>query len=237
MNLLQLRSEVLAHGFDPVQYGARVNQYLNDAMAYVIRRVDYYYDEAVANIATTAGTSGYPMPIGLPSDSTQTNFAQYPGFSSIVARLRSVFDTTRNVEMAYASQRQIDRSSVVSGAPTYYALDGHTLRLYPTPDGVYPIEVRYWAMPAPLVNDTDVPPLPYDWHRMLWEYAVARCYQSDDDLGTGGQWMQMFNQSLAEFEADQKFPDSDGPTQAADMWGANDALGTSNMWTRFPYGV
>ena len=30
MQLSDIRTEVLNHGFDPIQYGSRINQYIND---------------------------------------------------------------------------------------------------------------------------------------------------------------------------------------------------------------
>lgn len=234
MNLLQLRSEVLAHGFDPVQYGARVNNYLNDAAYLIARRVDYYVNEAVLQIATTAGNNTYQLLPGGIAGSAGTELSE----ATPIARIKSVFDNDRRVELAAVSERQIDRSPNTQGAPLYYAvLYAGNLELYPTPDGVYNIRVRAWTLPPKLVNDTDVPKMPEDWHRLLWYYAVAECYNSDDDLGTGGQWMQRFTEGLAEFAADQKFPSTDGPTQAADMWGGDDSLGSSNMWTRYPFGA
>ena len=249
MNLIALRNEVLAHGFDPVQYGARIDNYLNDAMNLVARRANYYVNEGVYTFSTVGGTDEYTL---LNVTTTQENVLSYvvdndpfsPTFGQLIpvitptpipdfARARSLFDTTRRVELQYVSTRQIDRSADVQGAPTYYTIDGQNLRLYPKPDGVYPLEFRYWRLPPPLMQDTDTPSMPQDWHRLLWYYAVAECYAGDDDLGTGGQWMQKFTEGLAEFEADQKFPDSDGPSQAADMWGSDDALGTSHAWTRW----
>lgn len=211
MNLLQLRTETLAHGFDPNQYGTRINQYLNDAQNLVARRVDYYVDETTSLFSTTSGTDTYAWPTGL-------------------ARIRSLFDTNRRVELEYVSVRAMDASPNSSGAPIYYAVVTSAVRLYPVPDGIYPLEMRYWTLPATLVGDTDTPTIPADWHHMLWEYAVAQCYWADDDSTMGQSWEQKFNTTLSMFAADQKFPDSDGPSQAAGMWDSGQALGSSSVW-------
>ena len=153
MNLGQLQAEVEAHGFDPNVYGARIINYLNDAYALVCRRVDYYIDEATYPFSTVANQINYPLPAGW-------------------ARIRDVSDTTRDILIQPVTLRQLDNSGVPSlGPPQFYALDGANLHLWPTPDTAYTLQLRYWLMPTPLANATDIPTLPSDWHRILAEYA------------------------------------------------------------------
>lgn len=200
MNLSALRTEVLNHGFDPVQFGsARVNQYLNDGYRLICRRVDYYVEEATSDFTTTVGTSAYPWPTNL-------------------ARLRSLRLPDFSQELEAVSLRDIDRSTNTSGQPSYYALDGGNVHVYPSPDGVYNLELRYWAMPTELVNDADTPNLPDDWHHLLWVYACAIAFEAEDDSGTSQYFMQRFATELAEFAADAKFPSTDYPTQVQGMW-------------------
>lgn len=208
---------MLAHGFDPTAFSSRINQYLNDAQFLVARRVDYYVDEAVDQFTTTSGTATYPWPTNL-------------------ARMRSLFDTGRNVELEFVSIRDIDRSGPVQGAPSFYALTGSNVQLYPTPDNAYALEMRYWQLPSTLVVDTDTPSIPADWHHLLWVYATAICYEAEDDPQMGQYWMGRFNNELAMFAADQKFPDSDGPVQARGMWEGERVLGNNNSWTLYGQG-
>jgi hypothetical protein len=212
MNLLQMRTEVLAHGFDPIAFSSRINAYLNDAQSLVARRVDYYIDETQFDFSPVVGTAKYALP---------TNFG----------RVRSLRDTSRQMEMQAVGLRQIDRSSLANGAPMYYALDGANMHLYPTPDNLtYTMELRYWMLPVALVNDTDTPTLPADWHHLLWPYAVSLCYESEDDAQMGQYWMKRFTDELAMFAADQKFPSTDSPSQVAGMWDGQDSLSPAG-WT------
>lgn len=202
-----MRNEVLACGFDPVLFGSnRINMYLNNQYFNVIRRVDYYVDEATSDYNTVAGTSLYALP---------TDFA----------RVRSVRDTSRQQEMVAVGLRDIDRSIASSGAPTFYALDASSVHLYPTPDNAYPIEVRYWKLPVALSADTDTPTLPADYHNMLIYGATAECYRAEDDHATAAQWQARFDQALSEFSADVKFPNDDMPTQLGSMWDGGGGLG------------
>src|SRR5581483_5092504 len=134
MNLLELRTEALGHGFDPNQYAARCNQYLNDAQNLIARRVNYYVDEAIYTFTTTSGQSNYAFP---------TDFA----------RGRSLFNSDTQVNLQPVGLREIDNSVAVQGEPRYYAVEGQTLRLFPTPDGVYDLSFRYWKMPDQLSDD------------------------------------------------------------------------------------
>lgn len=220
MNLLAIRTEILAHGFDPTTFSAaRLNQYINDGLALIARRVDYYVDEKQVTLATVAGTSTYTLlpgglagPAGTAEDILSPSGADY-------ARIKSVLDTDRQVELEAVSERDMDRSSAAQGTPNYYAISyGGNLRLYPTPDGVHNLIVRAWSMPPLLVGDTDVPQLPEDWHHLLWVYACWICYEAEDDASMGQYWMNRFNAELAEFSADAKFPNSDFPTQCRGMW-------------------
>lgn len=213
MNLLALRTEVRNHGFTGTALfpDSRINQYLNDAQGKVCRRVDFYIAEAVRDFNTVAGTATYIQP---------TDFA----------RDRSLHRTDVPGELAQVGLRTIDRSPIANGAPRYYAIDASNLHLYPTPNNVFPLELRYWKLPAQLVGDTDVPAIPADYHRMLVYWALKECFAGEDDPQTAQYWTSEFNTVLAEFAADVKFPSSDSPNQLADMWTGPQQLG-SRGWS------
>lgn len=208
----------MAKGFDPGLFGiSRVNTFINDGYQMICRRVDYYIDESTLDFSTISGTALYPQP---------TDFA----------RDRALRQTDVEVELLGVELRLIDRSAPATGTPRYYALDGLKLHLYPTPDGVYPLELRYWKMPALLVADSDVPNLPADYHRLLWIYAAWQCYESEDDPSMGQYWQQRFNTELSMFTADQRFPSTDSPSQMADMWEGERGLSRGG-WSIFGGGL
>lgn len=216
MDLGDLRAEVNSHGFTaPVYTDARINTYLNDGQSFIATRVDFYAEEGTQATSTVSGTASYAWPTDM-------------------ARMRSLFDTNRNIELEAVDLRMIDRSAVVTGAPMYYALDGMNVHLYPTPDGVYSLEMRYWKMPTAMAADSDTPSsLPVDWHHLLWRYAVAQCYWADDDAQNGQVMMQDFNGWLSMFTADAKFPNTDRSHQVAGMWDGDSSIrrpGWSYPW-------
>jgi hypothetical protein len=214
LNLIQLRTEVLAHGFDPTQYSARINQYLNDAQNEVARRVDYYVDEATQNITTVQGTSLYAFPGDL-------------------GRLRSLYNVDLAEELQYVGLRDMDQANqTVQSNPRFYTVSGQFIRLYPVPEGAHNLQLRYWKMPTQMVNDTDVPSIPNDYHSMLWVYATGVCYEGDDDAQMAQYWSQRWEKAVARFATDQKFPSSDGPTQVRGMWDQDAGLSSSG-WSLY----
>jgi hypothetical protein len=217
VQLIDLRNEVLACGFDATLFGsARITMYINNALSNICRRVSYYVDEATNDYSTVSGTATYSLPADF-------------------AKIRSVRDTGRQMEMASVGLRQIDQSSLSSGAPRYYAIDGSNLHLWPTPDGVYPLETRYWKLPAPLVADSDVPTIPADYHNLLIYAANAECYRAEDDHATAANWQALYDKGLAEFAADMKFENDDAPARIADMWVGEQSL-SGGSWTIYGTG-
>lgn len=209
MQLLGMRQEVEAHGFSDTAYATRINRFLNEAYLRVVRRVQYFQDEATSDFSTVAGTATYPQPADFGKD-----------------RSLRYNDGTHIGELQSVGLRTIDRSTPSSGVPRAYAIDGVSLHLYPTPDNVYALELRYWKIPALLVVDTDSPTIPDDYCDMLIFHAISRCFASEDDLQTAAQWEQSYNTRLSEFSADVKFPNNDAPTQIADMWAGPPTIGT-----------
>jgi hypothetical protein len=217
VNFAALKTEVFAQGFDATQFGTRAGNYLNDFYQLVCRRVAFYGDEATQTYQTVSGTATYSLP---------TNWA----------RIRSLLDTDREQELQQVGLRDIDRANVAAGVANFYALDGQSLHLYPTPNQVSNLTLRYWLLPSPMVADTDTPIIPVDWHHLLIEGAVARCYWAEDDSAMGQAWDQKAATTLAEFMADARFPSTDYPTQVKSFWGDDGTIG-SRGWSPWPYGA
>lgn len=215
MTLLALKQEVEACGFSDTQFGAgRLVQYLNDGYGRACRMVDFWEGEATQDFSTVAGTASYPQPANLGRDRS----LRFTGTSQ--------FGELQSVRL-----RTIDRAMAQSGVPRAYAIDGANLHLWPTPDSVYTLELRYWALPSPLVADTDTPSLPSDFHDLLVYWALKRGYAAEDDPATAQYWEQQWTARLREFAADAKFQSSDEPSRIADYWTGPPQL-SQGSWTR-----
>lgn len=213
MNLLALRTEVLNHGFDGSIYTAtRLNQYLNDAMSELSSKALYYGEEQETNgLTMTAGTDHYSFPTD-------------------ISKLRSVRITTPIQELAMIDLRDIDRSQVTSGIPYAYAIDGQGITVYPTPDTNYPYSIRYWQILSPMTVDTDVPGLPPRYHRSLTYYAIARCFEGEDDPQQAQYYDAKWQQTIKDLKADLVFPLTDGPRQVRSQWDAGPVKPGWGFW-------
>jgi hypothetical protein len=202
MNLSALRTEVLNHGFDGSIFSASVlNQYLNDALSELSAKAQYYGEEQQQTVTMTAGQSHYSFPTDM-------------------TKLRSVRLTNPPQELGLIDLRDIDRSSSSSGTPYAYAIDGAGITVYPTPDSSYTMLVRYWQVLSPMVYDTDVAGLPPRYHRSLTYYAIARCFEREDDVQQAQYYDQKWQETIRNLKADLVFPLTDGPRQVRSQWDA-----------------
>lgn len=199
--LIELRNEVLAHGFDVGQVLTLddVTRYLNIALRRVARKIDFYAEESSQAFATVAGTAAYAWPTDL-------------------GRMRYLRLVDDAVVLTPTRLREVDSSAASTGKPRLYALSGAGVMLYPTPDAAYNMMLRYYALPALMVADTDVPAIPEDYHSSLTFYAIQRCYEREDDAQMGQYWEGRWLAALADMRADVKFPSADGPRRIDSMW-------------------
>lgn len=216
MTLTQLQTEVQGHGFDQNVFGTRIPVYLNDGLREMCRKVKFYSDEADSSFTTTAGTATRALP---------ADFAQ----------VRSVRDTTNTRELTRITLRDIDASPSSTGTPVAYALDGASIRLLPVPDGVVNLSIRYWKLPAAITADADIPGIPEDYHNELVYYALARCFESEDDVQMAQYYDGKWTAALRDMAADLRFPDAEMTvSQVRSMW---DDGGVVAGWGGGSYGL
>ena len=199
--LIELRNEVAAHGFDvgSVFTLDDFTKYLNFAMRRVARKVDFYAEEASQAFVTVAGTASYSWPTDL-------------------GRLRYVQLVDDTTVLDVVRRRDLDNTPASTGKPSCYALAGAGIVLYPTPDAAYDLLLRYYALPALMSADSDVPAIPEDYHEALTFYALKRCCEREDDGEMAAYWEQRWELALRDMRSDVKFPSSDGPRQVESMW-------------------
>lgn len=199
--LAEMRAEVLAHGPDigPVFTVGDINEFLNQALRRLSRRINFHAEETAATITTVAGTSTYPWPTNM-------------------GRLRYLVDLDSQQALEPRPVRWFDEISPVSGRPEAYALLGESFVLHPIPDAAYQLTVRYWALPARMTSDSDEPGIPEDYHHLLPFWALKRCFEREDDGDMAAYWEARWEQGLREMEADVVFPSADGPRRVTSAW-------------------
>lgn len=196
---LQLQDEVLAYGFGASAYRARVQRWLNEGQHAAVRRVPTRDYLTSAITPTAPGTSSYILPADF-------------------ARLESVVRSADQTPLHPVGIDWMDTLSAAGGTPQLYALDDQGLNLYPTPDGVYALKLRYWKDPVDMTSDTDAPTVPAAHQDILVSYAVSRAFRAEDDQERAASFMADFERGLAELAADRRGEIADGNRQVAGMW-------------------
>jgi len=89
-----------------------------------------------------------------------------------------------------------------TGEPFYWTAWGDTVRLYPTPDAVYTVNVRAYRNPIEFGGNTaihraaisggDTPDMPDPFDQVLALYAIYRSYQQQEDGGMAQQYYVSF---------------------------------------------
>lgn len=199
--LIQLRTDVLLQGFEQTRLGSVIDAKLNEGLQRVARRLLIRFEEVDYAISTVASTATYAIP-------------------SDLLRVRSVRDTTTPRQLSVVDVTDMDSYVASSGRPRIYAIDASNLRFYPTPDAVYSMSLRYWKNPATLVNDTDIPGIPADYHDLLATWAKARLYEYEDDVSMAQYFQAKFTTDLNAAAADLQNQDVEA-TQVPSMWDAD----------------
>ena len=100
----------------------------------------FAFNESSGTLTTAAGTSEYnaatAAPNALPSDILEIDTARITITSSNRYLLEPV---------GYKALEDLDTSSTYTSRPIWFAWHAETLRLYPTPDAAYTIDLKYLA--------------------------------------------------------------------------------------------
>jgi hypothetical protein len=143
----------------------------------------YQFDQLgeSTSVTTVSGTSEYELTV------------------SDVLSISSVVDDTNNQLLYTMNEDQYHRyvqGSSVTGTPVYWYIDGvgtnnrYNLKLYPTPNGAYTVNVYYTESPAELVTSPSAtsPVIPEPWDDSIVYRAVARGWMMLGDLDTAEKW-------------------------------------------------
>jgi hypothetical protein len=200
VTFLTLQNSALAGDFDPVRYREDVKRWINEAVGKVSRRVNLIQPlQGNATIETSAGVDTYD----LPADDI---------------RIHSLRDTETGESLDDVGIDAVDQSVASQGRPAAFALWEGQLRLYPTPDGVYTLELRYERDYGLLAADGDVLPLPDAYADLAVNYARARLFEREDDFEAAQAWQARFESELLELRADLGRQDRTRRRQVRGMW-------------------
>jgi hypothetical protein len=137
-------------------------RFINQALGRLHRALRLPTADARAIVSTAAGTNVYALPV------------DYVSLADDEAILLDT-DVLEPVDVS-----EFDQIPAISGQPRYFALSENLILLYPNPDAVYELTMRYRAVQS-LTADADEPELPEDQQMHLAWFARAKLYLLTDD--------------------------------------------------------
>lgn len=83
-----------------------------------------------------------------------------------------LIDSSNSIKLQYVPHSDIDRirpypESDTTGRPIWYTTFGDYIELFPIPDAVYNITIRYSQWPDVLDSETDQSPYSYEWDHVI----------------------------------------------------------------------
>ncbi len=209
-----LTQEVLDHQFAPTQYTQYIEKKLNQGQEYIAAQIDFRVLLTTHTVVTTSGTGSY----ALPSDFQR------------LFNVTVVDPAGQVIPLSAEPLNQFETQPLASGQPHQYVIDGTNLKLWPTPDAGYTVNLRYYRLPETLVNANDVPETPPEYWDLLVSYALWHCFERENDYQAAQYHKQRFDEDLAKARGELQY-DTDDYTQIKRVGdGRVDPL-APNVWT------
>lgn len=200
-----IQDEVLAYGFDPTAYRARVQSWINEAQSRIARSLELADLLTSSTQATANGTATYTFPTDL-------------------IRLDDIVDAALPGQLQVQDISwvlQANAAGTITGRPTDYAqATSTTYTLSPVPDAVYTMTLTYYKRPTDLSADADVSILPVDYHDLMVSYALQRAYRAEDDAQMAQFYRGEFERDLRQLGTDRQYVIDDAPRQIPGTWGS-----------------
>lgn len=161
-----------ANRLDDSSYdAASLNQFANDVNRFICNSRRWRFMEKTFTGTVTIGSPSYALP---------TDFQ-----SAISLRITSPSGNAKYIP--YKAFEEFDRafpnpSATANSTPLYWYLFGTTINLYPAPDQVYTMDIRYLKQPTTLTLDADVPDIPTEFQEVVVLGTYAKALERNDQF-------------------------------------------------------
>lgn len=105
-------------------------------------------------------------------------------------------------------QQQDILSNSTIGVPNAYVLKKNRLILFPAPDNTYVLRLWYSYRIADMVNDTDIPDVPYEYHEYIAILAAIDGFVKDDRPFTNLATMKEEYKALMKQDCEERTEDT-----------------------------
>ena len=136
---------------------------------------------------------------------TLTDLASNDANGYLIGNVRDVRSDDRK-SFVYLSRddfdRQVSRDNTSSGSPSIWSPRGTSIRVFPTPDAAYEIDVFGWRKPVNWVSEGagGVSDLPEEFDDAILAYALGMAYAQQDEGQTSVFWLNLADVHLVQLE-------------------------------------
>lgn len=201
---LDLQNEVLAFQFSETKYRPLVKKWLNQGVRRAALESEMRLRESIAAYTIEAAAQTLELP---------EDFASFTDF----------YDADTGARIYPTDVQDFDRLTARPGRPTHYVTIGSDLRLYPTPDATYNLDLRYRSLPADMVLDEDTPGLPVQYQELPIAYAMKKAYLRENDSQQAQVWDAEWQAGVLKMRGEVQSDMADGPRQIAGSYGTEGA--------------
>jgi hypothetical protein len=191
-----LVQEGLDFQFSETEYEELFKRWLNQAQRRMVIETEIRTQEEAFSVSTVTGTATYELP---------TNFA----------RLIDFFNEENHELLTPLDIREFDGLPKSEGTPYAYTVIGNKLTLYPTPSVTVPLTLRYWRLPAEMVQASDTPEVPYQYQELLLAWALKKAYKRENDQAMAQMWEVEWEKGIQKMRGEVQGDVFDGPRQVA----------------------
>lgn len=179
---------------------------LNRSYWSMLDKFPFREKEVTAAFATVDGTNLYAVP------------SPFEALRSLAIKNN---DDDSYAPLARMTQKEYDGKFVDNtdeqGFPEKYYREKNCIKLWPTPDDEYTINIRYWTVLDDLDDLTDVPGVPQNWHEIILYGAIWRGFYRLGDVVRGERFKKLDVTLTNEAVPTESKEERDSPTAGVEV--------------------
>ena len=191
-----------------------VNTYIREGYQRIVSTFSRWpWFQATYSLSTVAEQRSYASGLSQTAPTTESGIT----FGDIKEIISVVNETDMGNKLIYIDNFQAEAVWVgdndISGIPAYYSLWADSLQLWPKPDDVYSLTVRGFRQPdySWLTDSGLTVDLNDEFHIMLINFTVARCFQFQEDPEMAAVYMNHFEIGVSLAQEDLTGPNANQP--------------------------
>lgn len=190
MDLATLRSDLRLYlGLDDINLpNIDADRLLNQSLLEIDNKFPFREKELIYEFVTVQGVYSYAI--------VQDAFESLRTISILAPDAELDAGQWTDLERMTATHLGNVQNDIITNQarPCEYLRENANILLWPTPDAIYTIRVRYLCLIAQLVNAGDIPGFPENWHEIL---LYGACWRGFLKIGDMERVTQFKNQQVA----------------------------------------